>query len=324
MTVRPTGGFMGAANFGMDEDPGTVFTAADGRFRIEGLEPGDYSLKIKREGREIPVRVTAGEMIGRFAAGKRRILETANRLPLHVIDIAPDKQGNLLLQLVNADAATRVHVLVARFDPVFPLHGALGPAYQPPIAMLTRPTSQNVYLSGRDIGDEHRYILERREQTPFPGNMLARPGLLLNPWAIRETDTGKQQAATGGEYDDLISAEGGSRSEGRAYGGKGSGAIADPSNLDKVLRRHVGRSALSELDALLTIQDLDVLQAAVDAVHVCEPLCGALAGLVSNLDAELNDAVRECYQKGYLGEKGAARLQKWLWVSRYTQQQTPF
>ena len=194
------------ADYSLLERRGSTFTrdcfdalsVRGGFLAVKGLEPGDYSLKIKREGRAIPVRVTAGEMIGRFAAGKRRILETANRLPLHVVDIAPDKQGDLLLQLVNADAATRVHVLVARFDPVFPLHGALGPAYQPPIAMLTRPTSQNVYLSGRDIGDEHRYILERREQTPFPGNMLARPGLLLNPWAIRETDTGKQQAETGG------------------------------------------------------------------------------------------------------------------------------
>ena len=232
------------ADYSLLERRGDTFTrdcfnalsVKGGFLAIKGLEPGDYSLKIKREGREIPVRVTAGEMIGRFAAGKHRILETANRLPMHVIDIARDKQGDLVLQLVNADAATRVHVLVARFDPVFPLHGALGPAYQPPIVMLTRPTSQNVYLSGRDIGDEHRYILERREQTPFPGNMLARPGLLLNPWAIRETDTGKQQAATGGEYADRISAHGGKAAAARAGGGSGLAAIADPSNLDFLMQ----------------------------------------------------------------------------------------
>ena len=143
-------------------------------------------------------------MIGRFAAGKRRILETAHHLPLHITDVAEGDDGELVVHLVNAGKGTRVHVLAARFDPVFPLRGSLGPAYQPPIAMLTRATFRNLYLSGRDIGDEYRYILERREQTPFPGNMLARPGLLLNPWAIRETDTGKQQAAAGGEYDDKV------------------------------------------------------------------------------------------------------------------------
>ncbi|NQU19715.1 MAG: hypothetical protein HQ567_00420, partial [Candidatus Nealsonbacteria bacterium] len=207
-----------------------------GFLAVKGLKPGDYSLKIKREGRAIPVRVTAGEMVGRFAAGKRRILETANRLPMHVIDVALNKEGDLLVQLINADAATRVHLLVARFDPVFPLRGALGPAYQPPIATLMRPTSQNVYLSGRDIGDEHRYIIERRAQTPLPGNMLARPGLLLNPWAIRETDTGKQKAATGGEYADRSSGEGGSASTATAHGGKKLATLADPSNLDFLMQ----------------------------------------------------------------------------------------
>ncbi|MCP3906061.1 MAG: hypothetical protein GY715_20760, partial [Planctomycetes bacterium] len=125
------------ADYSLLERRGSTFTrdcfdalsVRGGFLAVKGLKPGDYSLKIKREGRAIPVRVTAGEMIGRFAAGKRRILETANRLPLHVIDIAPDKKGDLVLQLVNADAATRVHLLVARFDPVFPLRGALGPAY---------------------------------------------------------------------------------------------------------------------------------------------------------------------------------------------------
>jgi hypothetical protein len=235
------------ADYSLLEQRGSTFTRdcfdalslRGGFLAVKGLEPGDYSLKIKREGRAIPVRVTAGAMIGRFAAGKRRILETANRLPMHVIDIAPDKQGDLLLQLVNADAATRVHLLVARFDPVFPLRGALGPAYQPPIATLTRPTSRNVYLSGRDIGDEHRYILERREQTPFPGNMLVRPGLLLNPWAIRETDTGKQQVATGGEYADRSSGKAGAAAAEPPAGGDGPGSIADPSNLDFLMQSGV-------------------------------------------------------------------------------------
>ncbi len=54
--------------------------------------------------------------------------------------MAEGEDGDLVVQLVNAGEGTRVHVLVARFDPVFPLRDALGPAYQPPIAMLTRAT----------------------------------------------------------------------------------------------------------------------------------------------------------------------------------------
>jgi hypothetical protein len=214
--------------------------ALEGGFlAIQDLARGDYNLKIKREGRVIPIRVTAGKMIGRFAAGKRRILETANHLPLHITDVVEGKEGGLVVHLVNVDKGTRVHVLAARFDPVFPLRGSLGGAYQPPFVMLSRATFGNLYLSGRDIGDEYRYILERREQDPFPGNMLVRPGLLLNPWAIRDTDTGKQQAVVGGEYADK---PGGSPAAATAAEGEereASGTIDDPSNLDFLIKSGV-------------------------------------------------------------------------------------
>ena len=48
-------------------------------------------------------------------------------------------------------------------------------------------------VSAEVFGDEQRYILERRYAKKFPGNMLERPSLLLNPWAIRSTETSQQQ-----------------------------------------------------------------------------------------------------------------------------------
>src|SRR5690606_3140483 len=99
--------------------------SVDGGFLlIKELEPGDYSLKIKRENRVIPIRVTAGEMVGRFAVGERRILETAHHLPLHIVAVA-EEEGDLVVKLANADEGTREHVLAARFKPSFPLSGAL-------------------------------------------------------------------------------------------------------------------------------------------------------------------------------------------------------
>ncbi len=214
--------------------------AVDGEFlAIKGLEPGDYSLKIKREDRVIPIRVAAGKIVGRFTAGKRRILETANHFPLHITGVVAQEDGGLVVRLANAEKGTRLHVLAARFDPVFPLRGALGPAYQSPISTLTRANFHNLYLSGRDIGDEYRYILERREADPFPGNMLTRPGLLLNPWAIRETDTGKQQAAAGGEYDDKIGGDAADAAATAAPRESGGAALGDPSNLDFLMQAGV-------------------------------------------------------------------------------------
>ncbi|MEY4483459.1 MAG: hypothetical protein RL693_911, partial [Verrucomicrobiota bacterium] len=55
----------------------------------------------------------------------------------------------------------------------------------------------NLYAAGRSIGDEYRYILDRKFLKLFPGNMLTRPGLLLNPWEIRNTDLEELTQATG-------------------------------------------------------------------------------------------------------------------------------
>ena len=239
------------ADYSLLEQRGATFvddhfdklSLASGFLLIEGLDAGDYSLKIKRENRAIPIRVTAGEMIGRFAAGERRVLETAHHLPLQITSIADgdddDDDDELFVQLANAGDGVRVHVLAARFDPVFPLRAALGPAYDPPVTMITRPMFRNLYLSGRDIGDEYRYILERREQTPFPGNMLARPGLLLNPWILRDTDTGKQQAATGGEYADKSGSAPAEEARIQEFGGQELRELGDPSNLDFLMQSGV-------------------------------------------------------------------------------------
>src|SRR6185503_17295811 len=57
-----------------------------------------------------------------------------------------------------------------------------------------------VYVSGRELGDEYRYILERRGAKRFPSVQLDKPGLLLNPWARRATTTDVMTAAGGGGF----------------------------------------------------------------------------------------------------------------------------
>ena len=56
------------------------------------------------------------------------------------------------------------------------------------------------YVAGRDIGEEYQYIIDRQYAEKFPGNMLERPSLLLNPWALRSTESSTQQAAKGDEF----------------------------------------------------------------------------------------------------------------------------
>lgn len=68
--------------------------------------------------------------------------------------------------------------------------------------------------------------------------------------------------------------------------------FADPQNLFAVLRGQMGGSGRPALEAPLTIQDLDALQAAVDAVFISDPICQHLATLLDLLDAELHAAER--------------------------------
>jgi len=62
-------------------------------------------------------------------------------------------------------------------------------------ATATAARRPNLYAAGRAIGDEYRYILERRYTKLYPGNMLSRPGLLLNPWGVQSTDLAAQSMA---------------------------------------------------------------------------------------------------------------------------------
>ncbi|MCX7048726.1 MAG: hypothetical protein NTX50_24975, partial [Candidatus Sumerlaeota bacterium] len=74
-------------------------------------------------------------------------------------------------------------------------------------AFANVPKNRSLYLSGRDIGDEYRYILERKLAKKFPGVMFKRPELLLNPWELQKTETGEKTAQAGEEYGALRQSE---------------------------------------------------------------------------------------------------------------------
>ncbi len=68
--------------------------------------------------------------------------------------------------------------------------------------------------------------------------------------------------------------------------------FAEPENLRTVLRSRVGGTGGAKLDALLTIQDVDVLQAAAADVFIAPEICDGLATLLGSLDREMAAARR--------------------------------
>lgn len=99
----------------------------------------------------------------------------------------------------GATASTRVHVLATRFLPA-PALGTLERPRRPAQWQRRAPSRDASYQSGRELGDEVRYVLDRRGAQRRPGLMLEKPSLLLNPWARKATTTELARAGAGGRF----------------------------------------------------------------------------------------------------------------------------
>lgn len=173
-----------------------TISVANGFLVIKGLPPGDYSLRLREEAHDVEIRVTAGERVQSWLLSPTRHLELRDLAPLQ-IESARAEADALVIQLRNVNRFTRLHVAATRFHPDATMLDTLGDfeRFEPALAEPAR--RPNLFVAGRAIGDEHRYILERRYAKLFPGNMLPRPGLLLNPWEVRSTDVAAQAMSRG-------------------------------------------------------------------------------------------------------------------------------
>jgi hypothetical protein len=178
---------------------GTVSAAVEvsaGLLVVKGLPPGEYVARLLPSCRRLGVHVLPGERTGPDILGRERAVSVPPYRPLGIAECGLAGE-TLSVRLVNAAPGTRVHIFANRLlygpDPATELlHGI-------PDAILQHqdPQAPARYVSGRALGDELRYVLERRYATVFPGVMVQRPSLLLNPWETRRTETEKQQARQG-------------------------------------------------------------------------------------------------------------------------------
>ena len=196
------------------------------------LPAGDHRLLLKQSGEAVMIRVAAGESAAGHVFNEARTLQLDKRPPAH---LAAAKAGDkeLTIDVANADSLTRVHVVATRFLPDHDVFAALGYAPRAGLYQGNPGRLPNLFLSGRKIGDEFRYILERRYARKLPGNQLERPEILLNPWAVRDTEAGEEQLAEGEAYDREMPGEaaaGAVARNGKKGGGKKGGG--DSRSLD--------------------------------------------------------------------------------------------
>ena len=177
-----------------------AITIANGQIELRGLAAGDYDLHLKQSRERIRVCVVAGVVENGHVLGSTRHLQLPGLKPVTIQSVATDADG-VTIQLRDHSKFARVHVFATRYQPEFNAFANLSRVRDSELGGVIPGHAESVYLAGRNIGDEYRYVLDRKGQKKYPGNMLERPALLLNPWAIRTTETGEQQAKKGDSFD---------------------------------------------------------------------------------------------------------------------------
>ncbi len=165
-----------------------------GGISLAGFAPGDYLFRAPGC-RILAFRVPeAGPVIGGVAIAPTEVVELSRHVPvLRDVEVGDE----LRVRVAGASSRTRVHLIATRF------HASPVPrtrhAWQGPGFRVDRPRAI-AYVSGRELGDEYRYVLERRNAKRFPSLQLDKPSLLLNPWARRTTTTDIATAKAGGMF----------------------------------------------------------------------------------------------------------------------------
>ncbi|MCR5413802.1 MAG: hypothetical protein K6F50_03620 [Kiritimatiellae bacterium] len=151
-----------------------------GFLAMPALKAGEYVLVLRDRGLSSRIKVSRSPI---KAPEKRVAIASAEVDSARVLKVVLD----------SFDGDTRVHVFGSRFylDP-----GAVSPAeaLRPYLRSGTsdreaKGESLSDYVSGRDLGERLRYIMERRDAEGKIGNMLFKPSLLLSPWNVAETAT---------------------------------------------------------------------------------------------------------------------------------------
>lgn len=179
-------------------DHGACGAVEAGVLRVRDLPPGHHVITV-RDQRTLTVTVVpaAAPHAAGWATLPRTLVELRAPAPaLGAIAVGPDA---LEITVLAAAATTRVHVVAT----------ALWPAPAWPAELIGQVRAAQLrhqapavthYVSGRDIGDEYRYVLDRQHAPRRAGLLLDRPSLLLNPWALRTTSTSVQTARAEGAW----------------------------------------------------------------------------------------------------------------------------
>jgi hypothetical protein len=87
-------------------------------------------------------------------------------------------------------------------------------------------TNNNVFLSEKNLGDEIKYVLERKRKNTFMGNTLDKPSSLLKRHFVKETNQDQEQLKAEKDYGDSMKRASANKQNLGAVGGKSVSSIS--------------------------------------------------------------------------------------------------
>ena len=198
-------------------DASEAVRSEPGALVVEDLAPGDYDLWLAETDQSATIRVSEGAAAVELAELPARGLDASRTDPLRIRDLRVDAREDagdaLVVELAGARPDVRVHLSATRYAPAYDAARGLRVGASDDPAVRARELAASEHRVGRRLGDEERYILERRFAQAFPSVLLERPGLVLH---AREA-SGTEAVSLGSKLGHGVGAGGGA---GGKHGGR--------------------------------------------------------------------------------------------------------
>lgn len=181
----------------------------NGIVRLQALEAGNYELNMRDQGINIQVNVHRGTYweTDSFILKTHSLVElreNQNFIRVSHVGLKDSEGGQkLTFKLNNYKSNPRVHFYAFTFMPnnVYELYRQLrSNPYAATLSVFKFHQWKNFYLSNRKLGDEFRYVFDRKYVKRFMGNMLNTPSLLLKRAFVRDTTFNEEVVNAGAEF----------------------------------------------------------------------------------------------------------------------------
>lgn len=124
---------------------------------------------------------------------------------LQFAQVEETKKTRVSFKLSDFKAHPRVHIFGSTFLPTYSheMYDNMRRVVQDDVSLNIFGFAQwkNIYLSNRKLGDEFRYVFDRRYLKRYLGNTLDRPQLILKRTFVKNTTFDFENLNSGGGYE---------------------------------------------------------------------------------------------------------------------------